>query len=178
VSRRERWREMASAEPGVQLAYFAVGALHYAIDIMVIRQIIRPQPLRAVPHAPFFVDGVIELRGAIVPVMDLRRRFGVEPTPTQRSEKIIIVRLPGRMLGLLVDRVLGVRRVPRSRVHPTPDWFTGAEAAVFAGACMEDGGLVLILDLQGLLSAPERLDLLAFAPSPGGTPAGPVEPTR
>lgn len=169
--RSRRWSRLAPAETSQQLAVFTLGALDYALDIMTIRQIIRPLPIRPVPRAPAFVEGVIELRGQVFPVVDLRRRFGLEPEASSRSAKFIIVQLGQRTLGLVVDRVLGVHRVRKDEIRPAPEWSDGGEAPVFSGVCRREDRLVLILDLAALLNRGEALRLQALAlPADGRWP--------
>lgn len=159
MSWQERWLQPRSAVLDRQFTVFIIGELEYAVDIMCISQIIRPQPIRPVPRAPAYIEGVIELRGAVIPIMDLRRRFGLEPAPSSRSTKFIIVRLDRRLVGLIVDEVVGVHRVSRSAIRPTPGWIAGPEAAVFSGLCRREGHLVLVVDLATLVSSKENLQL-------------------
>lgn len=148
-----------NAEPDRQFTVFVLGDLEYAIDIMRISQIIQPQPIRPVPRAPSYIDGVIELRGVVIPIMDLRRRFGLEPADISRSTKFIIVQLDRRLVGLIVDGVVGVHRVGRSAIRRTPDWIAGPEAAVFSGVCRREDHLVLLVELATLVSSQDNLQL-------------------
>lgn len=148
-----------NAEQDRQFTVFVLGDLEYAIDIMRISQIIQPLPIRPVPRAPSYIDGVIELRGVVIPIMDLRRRFGLDVGVASRATKFIIVRLDGRLVGLIVDRVVGVHRVGRSAIRRTPDWITGPEAAVFSGVCRREDHLVLLVELATLVSTTEDLQL-------------------
>lgn len=143
----------------VQLAIFTLGNQEYGLDIMRIRQILRPQRIRPVPKAPAFMDGVIELRGVVVPVVDLRRRFGVEAREDARANKLVIARLQGRLMGLVVDGVHGVHRLRREEIRPAPRWIVGPESAVFSGVCRREDHLVLVLDLAKLLSSNESFHL-------------------
>lgn len=169
---------LASEQGTVQLAIFVLGSQEYALDIMRIRQILRPQRIRPVPKAPTFVDGVIELRGVVIPVIDLRRRFGVEAREPSRANKLIIARLQGRLMGLMVDSVQGVHRLSREEIRPAPHWIVGPESAVFSGVCRREDRLVLVLDLTKLLSSNEALHLGelslptadAFSEDTGGGP--------
>jgi purine-binding chemotaxis protein CheW len=157
-----RRRSLALAGRGEvarELAVFELGALEYALDIMAIKLIVRMPSLRPVPRAPEFVEGVMELRGVLVPVMDLRRRLGLAVTPATRATKLVIVKVDGRLLGLIVDRALGVHRVAPADVRATPEGIGGPEGAVFSGACLREGHLVLIIDLPRLLSSQEKLHL-------------------
>ena len=100
----------AKPEAMMQLVAFLVGDGEYALDIMRIKEIINPVKITAVPKAPPFIEGVIELRGAILPVVDMRKRFDLPPSTPSRASKILIVVLDiggKRMIvGLVVDRVL------------------------------------------------------------------------
>jgi len=148
-----------TAVPDRQFTVFTLGELEYAVDIMRISQIIQPQHVRPVPGAPAYIDGVIEVRGAVIPIMDLRRRFGLESAPSCRATKFIIVRLDRRLVGLVVDSVVGVHRVGRSAIRPTPAWIAGPAAAVFSGLCRREDRLVLLVELEALISTQENIQL-------------------
>lgn len=144
-----------------QLAVFRVGAEMYALDIMAIREIIRPQKLTAVPNAPVFIDGMIHLRGAIIPVMDMRKRFR-QPIEVDRKTRVIVCVLVGKIIGLVVDEVIEVRRCTRSDVQPPPQYMRGRGTDVFLGVCRRGEELVMILNLEKVLSSNEALDLEAI----------------
>lgn len=159
MSWQQRWMQPRAAVPDRQLAVFTLGDLEYAVDIMRISQIIQPRPIRPVPRAPEYIDGVIELRGAVIPIMDLHRRFGLEPAQITRATKFIIVRLDHRLIGLIVDQVIGMHRVKHNAIRPTPEWIVGPEAAVFSGVCRREDHLVLLVDLATLISSEEDLQM-------------------
>src|SRR6056300_316897 len=94
----------------VQLACFKVGPELYALDIMRIKEIIRPQKLTPVPKAPSFIEGVINLRGSVIPVADMRKRFDQPIDEDTRKSRIVICSLAKRNIGLLVDEVKEVKR--------------------------------------------------------------------
>jgi purine-binding chemotaxis protein CheW len=143
----------------VQLACFRVGSELYALDIMSIREIIRPQKLTAVPKAPRFIEGVINLRGAVIPVADLRKRFDQVGSEDTRKHRIIICSVGGRIVGLLVDEVLEVRRYGRQDVAPAPQFLKGPEAEFFLGVARRGDDLVMVLDLDRILSTDEQIAL-------------------
>jgi purine-binding chemotaxis protein CheW len=143
----------------VQLACFRVGGELYALDIMNIREIIRPQKLTAIPKAPRFIEGVINLRGAVIPVADLRKRFDQPCSEETRKNRIIICSVGGRIVGLLVDEVLEVRRYGRQDVAPAPQFLKGPEAEFFLGVARRDDDLVMVLDLDRILSTDEQIAL-------------------
>jgi purine-binding chemotaxis protein CheW len=151
----------------VQLATFKLGGATYALDIMRIREIIQPQPITVVPRVPPFIEGVIELRGAIVPVVDLRRRFDLPAPPPVRATKVVVVTLEDHVVGLVVDGVGEVLRVPRSEVGapPVP---RGEAARTFSGVCRHAGRIILILDLDRILSSDEKLSLAGFPGAEAG----------
>ena len=139
----------------LKLAGFHVGTDVYGIDIMRIKEVIqsKPHPVRPVPHAPAIVEGVITLRGVVIPVVDLRRRFGVDiDEEIARFNKLIIVSVRGRSVGLKVDRVLGELRLPATEVRPAPSMLSeGDEGEFFSGVCRSGGEVVFVLNLEGLL---------------------------
>src|SRR6185503_14313339 len=107
-----------------QLVAFSVADGDYAIDIMRIKEIINPVRVTQVPKAPPFIEGVIELRGAILPVVDLRKRFDLPATPPTRASKllIVVIEVAGRrmIVALVVDGVSEPIRVARDEVRPPP----------------------------------------------------------
>jgi len=148
-----------SGRQEIQLACFRVGDQLYGLDILRIREIVRPQKLRPVPKAPSFVEGVMNLRGAVIPVVDLRRRFDLAVPPEDRQTRIMISALSGRIVGLMVDEVAEVRRYSRKEIQPAPHFLKGRGVEFFLGVCRRDEDLILILDLEKLLSTEERFDI-------------------
>src|SRR5262249_22310421 len=142
----------------VQLATFFLGGEEYALDIMRIKEIIHPLKITPVPKVPGFIEGVIELRGTILPIVDLRKRFDLPaPAPT-RSTKYIIVGMEGRIVGLVVDGVGEVLRIPGAEVRPSP-LDTGDAAHYFSGVHNAGGRIILILDIDRILSSEEKISL-------------------
>jgi purine-binding chemotaxis protein CheW len=122
----------------VQLCTFRIGGEDYALDIMRVREIIQPLPVTPVPRAPAFVEGVVRLRGEVVPVVDVRKRFGLPATPFTRKSKYLIVTVAGRRLGLVVDEVCEVLRLARADIRPTPDLVGQRGPRFFLGVCGGD----------------------------------------
>ena len=158
-----RSTESLSAEDkgrqAIQLACFRVGVGLYALDIMRIKEIIRPQKLTAVPKAPAFIEGVIDLRGAVIPVVDLRKRFDQPLPPVDRKTRVIICAVTGRIIGLVADEVTEVHTYRRQQIFPAPQFLRGKGSEFFLGVCHRQGDLVLILDLERILSSSEKIDL-------------------
>ncbi len=151
--------EREGGRQGIQLACFRIGAESYAIDIMRIKEIIRPLKLTPIPKAPPFIEGVINLRGAVIPVVDLRKRFDHVAAGTAGKVRIIICALSGRIVGLVVDEVFEVRRYSRQDVQPAPHFLKGKGSEFFLGVCRREEELVMILDLEKILSTEEKIDL-------------------
>jgi purine-binding chemotaxis protein CheW len=142
----------------LKLAGFYVGGGLYGIDIMRIKEVIQaaPYPIRPVPHAPDIIEGVITLRGVVIPVIDLRKRFSVnvdeEAIP---FNKLIIVSVKGRIVGLKVDKVLGELRVGADEVRPAPSMLSAAVGDggedFFSGVCKIGDDVVFVVHLEGLI---------------------------
>jgi len=146
----------------IQLACFRIGPEMYALDIMRVKEIIRPQRLTPVPKAPPFIEGVINLRGVVVPVVDLRKRFDQPATAPERRTRILICTLAGKMIGLLVDEVAEVRRYTRQEIQPAPQYLRGQGSDFFLGVCRREEQLVMLIDLEKILSSGEKIDLDAI----------------
>lgn len=167
-------RRLVTVEPPpreeiVQLCAFRVGGEEYVLDIMRIREIITPLRITAVPHAPPFVVGVINLRGTIIPVVDLRERLGAPVTPPARKSRQLIVRIGGRTVGLVVDEVTEVLRIPRSEIKPAPALLNGNGPRLFLGVCGRQERLKLLLDVRALLDSSVKVpgaELRAMAAAP------------
>lgn len=135
-----------------KVACLVVAGGHYALDITLIREIIRPLPLVPVPRAPAFIDGVITLRKAVIPVVDLRRRFALPPAGEDLpGRRVVICALSGRIVGLQVDDVSEICSCSWEDVRPIPYYLTGAATDLFAGVCRQEQKMMLLLDLQRLL---------------------------
>ena len=147
----------------VQLACFRVGPELYALDIMRIKEIIRPQKLTPVPKAPSFIEGVINLRGAVIPVADLRKRFDQPINDASRKNRIVICSLAGKIIGLLVDEVTEVKRFGRHEIAPAPQFIKGPQADYFLGVARRDDDLILLINLEKVLSTEELIELQSIS---------------
>lgn len=144
---------------------FQLGAEIYGLPILDVREIIGLMDIAAVPRAPAFVPGIINLRGKVVPVVDLRLHFGMEACPATDQTVIIVVQcaIEGRALtmGLLVDRVLEVLSFGADQIEPPPS-FGATDSADFLLAVGKSGKrVVFLLDIARLLSSKDRADLEA-----------------
>ena len=146
-----------SAEEIVQLCAFVVGGEGYVVDIMRITEIIPPLRITKVPRAPEFVEGVITLRGSIVPVVDLRRRLGAPVTAPTKKSKYVICTVGGRRVGLVVDAVTEVLRIPRSAIRRAPAMLSRGGPRFFLGVCGPPEALKLLLNVKALLESGEQV---------------------
>jgi len=157
----ERRRRTASVEKN--LVGFVVGDVQYAIDILRVREIIRPLPLLALPHAPHAVIGVADHRGQVVPILEVRRRFGLDPAPTTRRSKWLLVDVDGRTIGLAVDTVSGVLAATDVDHRPAPALGLGDAARGIASVISHQSGLVFVLDVDRVAAAAQVVDLAGAA---------------
>ena len=141
----------------VDLTAFEVGHEAYVVDIMRVKEILRMQPLIQVRYGPRFVEGVINLHGTVVPVIDLRRRFGFSPADDRRA-RILVVNVEDRSVGLIVDQVLGVVRVNKSELQSVPG-FTAHDTIPFClGFCLKNNRSYILLNVKALLISDEPID--------------------
>jgi purine-binding chemotaxis protein CheW len=143
----------------IQVACFRLGEDLYAVDIMRVREIIRPQKLAALPKAPVFMEGVLNLRGAVIPVVDLRKRFDMPPREDDRNRRLLILALAGRTLGIVVDEVTEVITVPVANLKPPPQVTHGVGAEYLVGVCLVEDDMVMLLDPDRLLTGREADEL-------------------
>ena len=116
-----------------QLVVFTLANETYGVDISTVNEIIRMQEITEVPMTPDFVEGVINLRGRIVPVIDLRKRFNLEMAEVTQSSRIIVVELNDITVGMIVDSVSEVLRLPKENTEPTPPMVSGVDSAYLKG---------------------------------------------
>ena len=138
-----------------KFAAFHVGDGLYAIDIMRIKEVVqaREYTLRPVPRGPRIVEGVMQLRGVVIPVIDLRRRFGVGIDPArERFAKLVIVSVRGRIVALRTDQVLGELRVSADDLRPAPSLLREeGGGAFFSHVFNHDGTMIFVLNLEAIL---------------------------
>ena len=136
---------------------------HYGLDIARVFEIIRNQPITPMPRAPSFVKGVINLRGRIIPVVDLRGRFGMSDTEPTKETRIVVAESASTRVGLVVDSVSEVLLLPLDSVEPTPEVAAGADAEYLRGIAKLGDRLVLLLELDGLFGLDDQHALAGAA---------------
>ena len=144
----------------LQLVSFTVGEELFAVDILRVQEINRMMALTKVPQSPSGVEGVINLRGRIIPVLDLRVQFGFPKSDQNDQTRIIVVEVSGNTIGFVVDSVHEVMRIQSSIVEPNPQMGTSIDSSYVSGVAKLDEQLLILLELENLLSA-ESLGKLA-----------------
>lgn len=143
----------------VQLVTFALGKEIFGIHIMKVQEIIRWQAVTRVPRMPAFIEGILDLRGEVIPVIDLRKRFGFEPRPPDSATRIVVINTAAFLVGLVVDGVRQVLKPEASRIAPPPRLIAGIGMEYLEGICRFDDRLVIILNIERILSAEEHAQL-------------------
>src|SRR5919108_2722921 len=152
----ESTNDMVASGDERQLVVFQLGAELYGCEISRVHEIIRLQSVTKVPRAPAFVEGVINLRGKVIPVVDLRRRFGLPTADHTRASRIVVVELGDQVVGIIVDGVSEVQRVNTATVEPPSPVVAGIDSEYLHGIAKLTDRLVILLDLDRVLARDER----------------------
>ena len=139
----------------LQLVTFSICEEEFGVDILKVQEIIRIMEITKVPRAQLFVEGVINLRGKVIPIIDLRRRFGFSSKEHDKNTRIIVIEINTVIVGFVVDSVSEVLRVPADTVEPPPPVVAGVESEYISGVGKLQDRLLILLDLDKLLSTEE-----------------------
>ncbi|HHI80930.1 MAG TPA: chemotaxis protein CheW [Planctomycetes bacterium] len=137
----------------LQIVGFHLGGEEYGLDIMRVQEIILLGPITTLPQVPPYVRGLINLRGHVLPVFDLRKRFGLPPCPPSDEQRIIIVNIGNRTGGIIVDSVAQVARFSADSVEAPPNGVMGTENPAIAGILKTEDRMIILLDIDLLLGA-------------------------
>lgn len=154
---------LAGSISEMQLVTFNLGKEEFAVPILQIQEINRLVDITKVPRSPDFVEGVINLRGKVIPIIDLRKRFGLPQAELGKYARIVVVNMEGRMVGLIVDSVSEVLRLSEGAIEPPPPVVAGIDSEYIRGLGKLDGRLLILLDLSKILTKEERKELVAVA---------------
>ena len=144
--------QRAAAEATEHLATFVLDREEYGVDVRQVQEIRRVSEITAVPRAPEFVRGVINLRGRILPVLDLKKKLGLGEVAIQRASRIVVVRVLDRVLGLLVDGASQVLKVPVSRIEPPPDEVIERGGDYIRAVAKLEDRLIILIELERVLT--------------------------
>ncbi len=138
-----------------QIVGFQLANEEYGLDIMQVQEIILIGAITQVPQVPDYVRGLINLRGHVIPIVDLRRRFSLPGTDQPEEQRIIVVNVREKMIGILVDSVNQVTRVTADQIDPPPTSVSGIDHEFITGLVKFDERLVILLDIERLLTITE-----------------------
>ncbi len=149
-----------SEKDQMQLVGFKIGKEQFGVDILMVQEIIRSAPITAVPNSPDFIEGVINLRGSIIPVIDLRKRLNLLKKRGEQESSpvtwIIIINVDERVTGFIVDSVTKVLKIQTSTIEPPPDIVVaGLKSQYIRGVCEIGAGLLILLDFSKILEIKE-----------------------
>src|SRR5438132_7750146 len=161
ATRAEQTVEPTGMSEEQQLVGFQLGAELYGVEISRVHEIIRLQAVTRVPRTPTFVEGVINLRGKVIPVVDLRRRFGLPTAEHTRASRIVVVEIGDQVVGIIVDGVSEVLRVSSGTIEPPSPVVAGVDSEYIHGIAKLPERLVILLDLDRVLARDERRALEA-----------------
>ena len=139
----------------LQVVGFRIGRETFGLPISIVREIVRVPEITAVPNAPDYIEGVINLRGRIIPVVDLRKRFGEKSFEVNKKNRIVVVELESRLVGLIVNSASEVLRISPSEIDEPHNVFREGELNYITGIGKLNGRLVILLDLNRLLQRGE-----------------------
>ncbi len=142
-----------------QVVSFKLGPEEYGVDIAQVQEINRMVAVTKVPRAPVFMEGVINLRGQLIPIIDLRTRFGMPRAEHTKNTRIVVTEIGTKRVGMVVDSVSEVLRLPLDAIEPAPDMITGVDTEYIRGVGKIDDRLIILLDLAKIVTGSEKREL-------------------
>lgn len=146
---------LAQVTDEVQLVVFSLAGCELAVEIRKVREIIRVSEITLMPKAPKFLEGIISLRGRIIPVLDLKKRFEMPLIDRTEESRILVVEVKDQMLGLLVDKINGVLKVPPSLIQPAQEPVLNFGVGFIEGLAALDNRLIILFRLENILAFDE-----------------------
>jgi purine-binding chemotaxis protein CheW len=141
----------------IQLVSFSLEQEEYGINVLMVREIIRMINITRVPNTPHYVEGVINLRGKVIPIISLRRKFDLADTEYDKRTRIMVMEVVGEMMGFIVDEVSEVIRISEKEIQPPPPVVSsGIEQECMAGVINQAERLLILLDLERMFTADEK----------------------
>jgi purine-binding chemotaxis protein CheW len=145
-----------------QFISFSVGEEEYGLELLRVKEVIRVREITWLPKAPSFVKGIINLRGDVIPIIDLRDKFGLEPREHTATTRVIVVEVEGRLMGMVVDSASQVVRIPADQIEPPPPVLGGFSKEFITGVGKLEEKLVILLNADAVLTVEERMALSAL----------------
>ena len=147
----------------LQLVSFMIGNEEFGVDILFVHEINRMLQITKVPNAPGFVDGVINLRGRVIPVIDLRAKLGLPRINHDKNTRIVVVEVIGKTVGFIVDAVKQVLRIPKDITEAPPELVSGVNSEYIMAVGKLEDRLITLIDLEKILSISEKQNLSKVA---------------
>ena len=142
-----------------QLISFTLSDEDYGVDIQTVKEVIRKKDIIRLPKAPAFVKGVINLRGDVIPIIDLRERFNMEQQDYTNMTRVIVVEVDGRSIGMVVDSVSHVLRIESGQIEPPPPCVGKVSEEYIRGVGKVEERLIVLLNIDHILSEEEKVEL-------------------
>jgi len=143
----------SSMEDAKEFLSFRLGEEEYGIDILAVREIRAYEKPTRIANAPEFIRGVVNLRGVIVPIVDLRMKFGLRDPVYDALTVVIILNVGGRVLGIVVDAVSDVIALKGEEIRPAPEFSSAVDAAFLRGLASLEGRLLILLDIEAMMAS-------------------------
>ncbi|MBQ2313782.1 MAG: chemotaxis protein CheW [Treponema sp.] len=162
---------MAEENTQLQLVTFQLGKELYGVDIMDVKEIVKVQAVRPIPNAPYYVEGIINLRGEIIPIINLHKRFHIqtlvstteEDEDTEDEGGFIILDIEGNKIGIIIDRVARVIGVSTGEIKPPPQMLNGIGTEYIQGVVRQESSYLIILDIRKIFNAGELQKIISPA---------------
>ncbi|HEO64384.1 MAG TPA: purine-binding chemotaxis protein CheW [Spirochaetes bacterium] len=135
-----------------QLVTFTISEETYGLEILKVQEIVRLPQVTKLPKAPAFVKGVIDLRGSVIPILDLREKFGIDTIAYSEKTRVIILETSGKKIGIIVDTVSKVIQVEEKDIAPPPNVITGGDNQFISGVIRLEDKLIILLDIGNMFS--------------------------
>lgn len=143
----------------IQVVSFHLGSEEYGVDISQVQEIIRMVDITHVPRAPHFMEGVINLRGQLIPIIDLRTRFGMSRADHTKSTRIVVTEIGSKKIGIIVDSVSEVINIPLEQVEDAPEMIAGVGTEYIQGVGKVADRLIVLLHLAMVVTGEEKAEL-------------------
>ncbi len=145
----------------LQLVSFNIGSEEFGVDILKVQEINRMVEITRVPQAPHYVEGVINLRGKVIPIVDLRKRFNLDVKEYDKNTRIVVVDISGNIMGMVVDSVSEVLRLPSNTIEPPPEIVASINSEYIKGVAKLEDRLLIFLDLSKVIDVNEMSGVTA-----------------
>ena len=156
---RTQMKKNAAEDYQDQIISFRVGDEEYGLEILSVREVIRIKEITRLPKAPDFVSGVINLRGDVIPIIDLRKKFGLSFKQYSEMTRVIVVEVDDKLMGMVVDSVSHVIRIGQDQIVPPPTLVGGITADYIRGVGKIDERLIVLLNIGKILTSEEKIEI-------------------